>query len=44
MAYLAGALPDATLTIMPDVSHFAPLQRPDEFNRVMLDFAAKVLR
>ena len=44
MAYLADALPDATLTIIPDVSHFAPLQRPDEFNRVMLDFAAKVLR
>lgn len=41
--YLARTLPDAELIDLPDVSHFAPLQRPEEFNRVMLDFAGKVL-
>ncbi len=44
MAYLAATLPDATLTMLPEVSHFAPLQRPDVFNQVMLDFLARVLR
>ncbi len=42
--YLARTLPDAELIGLPDVSHFAPLQRPEEFNRVMLGFAGKVLR
>ena len=42
--YLARMLPDAELIGLPDVSHFAPLQRPEEFNRVMLGFAGKVLR
>ena len=42
--YLAQTLPSAELIDLPDVSHFAPLQRPDEFNRIMLGFAAKVLR
>lgn len=36
--YLADSVPDATLVILPDVSHFAPLQRPKEFNRAMLAF------
>jgi len=36
--YLAGTLPNAKLTILKDVSHFAPLQRPDLFNKVMLEF------
>lgn len=43
MAYLAKTLPDATLTMLPELSHFAPLQRPDMFNAVMLDFVGKVL-
>jgi pimeloyl-ACP methyl ester carboxylesterase len=42
--YLARTLPDAALVDLPDVSHFAPLQRPEAFNRVVLDFAGKVLR
>jgi len=31
-AYLAATLPNATLAILPGVSHFAPLQRPELFN------------
>jgi pimeloyl-ACP methyl ester carboxylesterase len=42
--YLARTLPDAELIDLPAVSHFAPLQRPEVFNRVMLGFAGKVLR
>lgn len=41
--YLAESIPHATLTILPGVSHFAPLQRPNEFNRVLLTFLEKVL-
>lgn len=40
--YLADAIPGAELLILPGVSHFAPLQRPDEFNATVLAFAAKV--
>jgi pimeloyl-ACP methyl ester carboxylesterase len=40
--YLARNIPATELLILPDVSHFAPLQRPDHFNRVMLSFLAKV--
>lgn len=36
--YLADTLPHAKLTILKEVSHFAPLQRPDVFNAVMLAF------
>jgi len=36
--YLTDTLPHAKLTILKDVSHFAPLQRPDAFNEVMLAF------
>jgi pimeloyl-ACP methyl ester carboxylesterase len=43
MVYLGGALPNATLTFLPNVSHFAPLQRPEEFNKEVLDFLARVL-
>jgi pimeloyl-ACP methyl ester carboxylesterase len=42
-AYLARSIPGATLTVLPGVSHFAPLQRPDEFNRAMLAFVRRVL-
>jgi pimeloyl-ACP methyl ester carboxylesterase len=40
-AYLARTIPGATLTILPGVSHFAPWQAPDQFNRSMLGFLAK---
>ena len=36
--YLARSIPEAQLRILPGVSHFAPLQRPGEFNRVLLTF------
>lgn len=36
--YLARAVPHAEFLLLPDVSHFAPLQRPDEFNRAVLRF------
>ncbi len=39
-AYLAKTLPNAALSILPDVSHFAPLQRPDRFNTEAKDFLA----
>jgi pimeloyl-ACP methyl ester carboxylesterase len=41
--YLAKSIPDAALTILADVSHFAPLQRPEQFNREVLAFLGKVL-
>ncbi|MGN8116925.1 alpha/beta fold hydrolase [Labrys sp. 22185] len=37
-AYLARTIHGATLTILPGVSHFAPLQRPALFNQAVLDF------
>ncbi|SEH52474.1 non-heme chloroperoxidase [Rhizobium tibeticum] len=36
--YLARNIPDAELILIPDVSHFAPLQRPEHFNREVLSF------
>lgn len=36
--YLAKSIPGATLTILPSVSHFAPLQRPEQFSRALLAF------
>ena len=41
--YLARSIPGAELILLPGVSHFAPLQRPEEFNRVMRTFLGKVL-
>jgi pimeloyl-ACP methyl ester carboxylesterase len=41
--YLARTIPGAKLILLPGVSHFAPLQRPDEFNRVLLAFLGQVL-
>lgn len=40
--YLARSIPGAELIVLPGVSHFAPLQRPEDFNRAMLAFVAKV--
>ncbi len=40
--YRAQSIPGAELTILPGVSHFAPLQRPEQFNRVLLAFLGKI--
>jgi pimeloyl-ACP methyl ester carboxylesterase len=40
--YLAQGIPGAELIILPEVSHFAPLQRPRQFNEMMLAFLAKL--
>ena len=36
--YLARSIPGAQLVILPDVSHFAMLQNPAEFNAAVLSF------
>ena len=36
--YLASAIPGAKEIILPDTSHFAMLQAPDEYNQAVLDF------
>ncbi|MDR6632437.1 pimeloyl-ACP methyl ester carboxylesterase [Phyllobacterium sp. 1468] len=41
--YLAGSIPRAELFLLPGVSHFAPLQRPEQFNSIMRAFLDKVL-
>jgi pimeloyl-ACP methyl ester carboxylesterase len=41
--YLARNIPGAELILLPGVSHFAPLQRPEQFNGVMHAFLGKVL-
>jgi pimeloyl-ACP methyl ester carboxylesterase len=40
--YLARSIPGSELILLPGVSHFAPLQRPEQFNLVMRAFLAKV--
>ena len=40
--YLARAIPGAERKILPGVSHFAPVQRPEVFNEAMLAFLANV--
>ena len=41
--YLAQSIPNAQFIFLPDVSHFAPLQRPEQFNAAMCAFLGKVL-
>jgi pimeloyl-ACP methyl ester carboxylesterase len=41
--YLARSIPNAELVMLPGVSHFAPLQRPDLFNRTVLTFLGQIL-
>jgi len=41
--YLARSIPNAEFIHLPGVSHFAPLQRPEQFNAAMLAFLGKVL-
>lgn len=38
--HMAALIPNATLLIMPDVGHFAPVQQPEEFTRIVLDYLA----
>ena len=40
--YLARSIPNAEYIFLPGVSHFAPLQRPDQFNSAMLRFLGNV--
>ncbi len=40
--YLSETIPNAYLIDLPQVSHFAPLQRPDEFNAVMIGFLDRI--
>lgn len=40
--YLAQNIPDAEFSELPGVSHFAPLQRPAQFNHAVLAFLGKV--
>jgi pimeloyl-ACP methyl ester carboxylesterase len=42
--HMARSLPDAQFLLLPQVSHFAPLQRPDAFNRAILDFLENLPR
>jgi pimeloyl-ACP methyl ester carboxylesterase len=41
--YLARSIPNAELVVLSGVSHFAPLQRPEQFNAAMLAFVGRVL-
>jgi pimeloyl-ACP methyl ester carboxylesterase len=40
--YIADSIPGAHFVLLPIVSHFAPLQRPELFNTTMLDFLAVI--
>jgi pimeloyl-ACP methyl ester carboxylesterase len=40
--YLARTIPGASFLLLEGVSHFAPLQRPEEFNMAMLAFVGEV--
>ena len=41
--YLARSIPNAEYIFLPGVSHFAPLQRPDQFNNAMVTYLGKIL-
>ncbi|RPI95154.1 MAG: alpha/beta hydrolase [Chloroflexi bacterium] len=41
--YLARSIPNAEFIYLPGVSHFAPLQRPEQFNIAMLALLAKAV-
>lgn len=40
--YLAHSIPGVRFVLLPNASHFAPLQRADEFNLAIADFLAGV--
>ena len=39
--HLARSIPNAEFVLLNGVSHFAPLQRPDQFNAAVLEFVAE---
>ena len=41
--YLAATIPNARFRLLENVTHFAPLQRPDTFNAAMLDFLSETV-
>ena len=41
--YLVRSIPNAEFVYLTGVSHFAPLQRPEQFNSAILTFLDKVL-
>lgn len=41
--YLARSIPGAEYVFLPGISHFAPLQRPEQFNEAVLAFLGRVL-
>jgi pimeloyl-ACP methyl ester carboxylesterase len=41
--FLARSIPNAELVFLNGVSHFAPLQRPEQFNAAILTFLGKIL-
>jgi pimeloyl-ACP methyl ester carboxylesterase len=41
--YLARSIPNADYVFLSGVSHFAPLQRPEQFNSTMLSFLRYIL-
>jgi pimeloyl-ACP methyl ester carboxylesterase len=42
--YLTRTIPGAQLAVLRDVSHFAPLQRPRQFNTTLLEFLDRTSR
>jgi pimeloyl-ACP methyl ester carboxylesterase len=40
--YLAQSIPNAEFILLSGVSHFAPLQKPDQFNQTVLTFLGKI--
>ena len=40
--YLAHSIPNAKFIDLPGMSHFAPVQRPERFNAVLVAFLGKV--
>jgi pimeloyl-ACP methyl ester carboxylesterase len=40
--YLARSIPEADFVLLPGVSHFAPLQRPQLFNAALTTFLARI--
>lgn len=41
-SYLTRSIPDAELVLLPGVSHFAPLQRPELFNTALCAFLRRI--
>ena len=39
---MARLIPGARLVIIPGTSHMVPLEKPDELNKVILDFLREI--